>query len=136
MKIDKKIITRIIVAVWIGLWLLFLVRPYFKKDLIGEYRTLIVRSLEGKRSFTLGDELYDFVTNCRYSVPKERFTFSVDGLDDDQLAKCRIAYYLYPAVCVEDAEYIFVFKKADYKKDGYAIFRMFGQDKYILKKAK
>ena len=136
MKINRLMILRIILVVWIAIWLLYLIRPYFKKDLMGKYRTLISRPLEGKRSFATGDELYGFMTDCRDSILDERFTFSVAGLDDDALARCRLAYYLYPAVSIDDAEYVFVFKKSDHKLSGYSIFREFSRDKYILKKVK
>lgn len=136
MKIDKLIMTRVILAVWIALWLLYLIRPYFKRDLITEYKTLISRPLEGKRSYAAGDKLYGFMIGCRKSIPEKRFTFSVAGLDDYPLCRCRMAYYLYPALLSGDAEYILVFEKPDYGKEGYAIFKRFGGDNYILKKVK
>lgn len=134
-KINMKIFLRLVITIWIGLWCLFLIRPYFKKDLIGEYRVLLSRSLEGKRSFVMGDELYAFMVSCRNSIPEERFTYSFAGLEDDQLAQCRMAHWLYPAVLTKDAEYIFVFKKPGYREDGYKTFRTFGEDRAVLRKA-
>lgn len=90
MKIDKLMIARVVFAVWAVLWLLFLTRPYFKKDLIGEYRTLLSRDLEGKRSYVTGDALY--------KVIKGKPVYSTEGLGEDPLSPCRALYYLYPAV--------------------------------------
>ncbi len=135
-KINKKLIVRMILAVWIVLWLLFLIRPYFKKDLIADYRALLSRDLDGKRSFVTGDELYGFIGMCRLAIPEANFTYAIEGLDgeDDALSRCRMLYYLYPAMTHDAPEYILVYKKAGFGREGYEIFKKLSDDKIILKK--
>jgi len=133
---DKKIIVRLIFVIWIAVWLLYLVKPYFKRDLIGEYKTLLSRPLEGKWSYVTGDELYSFISICRDSMPDKSFTYSMEGLEGDHLGQRRVAYYLYPGISTGDPDYILVYKKPGYGKDGYYLFKKFKEDKYILRKSK
>jgi len=117
----KKILVRAILAVWIVIWALFLIRPYFKKHLLGEYFTLLTLSAEGKRAHIMGEDLHRFINFCEGSIPKP-FTYKVVGITGDSIENRRARYYLYPNM--EDRD------------PGYKIFKTLDSERYILKKAR
>lgn len=134
-NINKQLLTRVILAVWIAVWALFEARPYLKKDLLKEYSHLWTLSAEGKRSFVTGEELYDFIGFCNNSVLTPS-TYEFVGLEENSLDKPRVMYYLYPNIMANDPEYIFVYKVMGYERHGYGIFKGIDGEKFILKKRK
>jgi uncharacterized membrane protein len=50
----RKTIVNVTLAVWIFIWLLFLIRPYFKDNLMKEYSSLLALSLDGKHAYVTG----------------------------------------------------------------------------------
>ncbi|MDD5496476.1 MAG: hypothetical protein PHP46_05200 [Candidatus Omnitrophica bacterium] len=131
----KNIVARAALAVWIVFWVLFLVRPLFKKGLLGEYAALSVLSGEERRGRVTGEELYGFIKFCRAALP-EYSTYKIVGLEHDSLEHRRLRYYLYPDAEKEDPEFILVYKTGDFKSDGYRVFKTLDAEKYILRLSK
>jgi len=130
---NKRIFLRVVLAVWVIIWLVFLIRPYFKKGLLGEYSSLIRLSTEEKRAYVTGRDLYDFIKFCKEST-KEPSTYRIAGLEKDSVEHRRFRYYLYPCVEISDPEYIFVYKVKDFPRDGYKVYGRMNPETYILRK--
>ena len=132
---NKKAIVRVVFAIWIFIWLLFLIRPYFKKGLLKEYSTLLGSSLEEKRAFVTGKELYEFIKFCKDSIVPPS-SYKIIGLEEEPLSYRRAAYYLYPDIDSPEPEFLLIYKKAGFAEKGYSIFKNLDSEKYILKKGK
>lgn len=129
----KKILIRILLAAWVFIWALFLVRPYMKKGLFRTYRELLPLSLEEKHAYITGKEIYDFIKACKDSIAPAS-TYSIAGLEKDPLSKERAAYYLYPNTVSKNPDFIFVYNSSGFAKQGYRMFKQLSPDKYILNK--
>lgn len=129
----SKNLLRIILAVWVSIWALFIIRPYLKKDLLTTYREMMPLSLADKHAYVMGRDLYDFLKACEASVPSGS-TYIIAGLDKDPIYAERAAYLLYPNTVSNHPEFIFVYNIADYARPGYRAFKRLGADKYLLKK--
>jgi hypothetical protein len=130
-----RIAVRIILAVWVIIWAIFLVRPLFKKDLIGDYSNLSKLSTEGKRAYVTGPELYEFIRVCNQSMPKPS-SYGVIGIKKDSLEHRRVRYYLYPNVEKEEPEFLLIYGTKNYAREGYKVFKILDLDRYILRRTK
>ena len=120
--------------VWVVLWVFFTCRELFGKNHIRDYRELLSRPLEGKRSYVTGDDLYGFITFCNKSLPAGS-TFALAGIDDGSIDRRRVSYYLYPSIETEGApEFILVYDDQSAPQKGYSLFASYGDKRYILKK--
>ena len=129
----KRIAVRIILAAWVIIWAIFLMRPYFKKDLLDKCSSLMKISTEDKRALVTGEDLYAFIKFCKESV-KDRSTYRVEGLEKDSIEHRRFKYYMYPNIETEDPEYIFIYKTKHLPQDDYKVFSRMSAETYILKK--
>jgi hypothetical protein len=130
-----RIAMRIILAVWVIVWAIFLIRPFFKKDLIRDYSNLYKLSTEGKRAYVTGPRLYEFIGICNQSMPKQS-SYEVVGVEKNSLEHRRLRYYLYPNVEEREPEFILIYGTKNYERDGYKIFSMLDPDRYILRRVK
>jgi hypothetical protein len=130
-----RIAVRIILAVWVIIWAIFLVRPLFKKDLIGDYSNLSKLSTEGKRAYVTGPELYEFIRVCNQSMPKPS-SYGVIGIKKDSLEHRRVRYYLYPNVEKEEPEFLLIYGTKNYAREGYKVLKILDLDRYILRRTK
>jgi len=126
-------IFRIILIVWVVLWACFIVRELFVKKHIREYGTLLSRDAEGKRSFVTGDRLYGLLQASEKIIPAGS-AYRLIGSEDGSLDKRRAAYYLYPRMEKEPAEYIIVYDLPVRLEPGYRIARQLDEKRYILKR--
>jgi len=127
----RRLFIRGSLALWVIVWVFFLVRPV-AKGLLNEYKDLLFLSSEGKRSYMTGASLYEFVQFCNRSVGVQK-RYEIVGLDRSSLDYRRAVYYLYPNVVSDrDPEFIFVFGTPGFKKEGYAMFRSMDNGRYIL----
>lgn len=132
----KKFITRALLAAWIAIWCLFLIRPFFKKPLFSEYSALLARSAEEKRAYVTGEELYDFVEFCRKNVEGPA-TYDLFGVEYNSLDYRRVKYYLYPNMDMQPCpDYVFVYKAEGFNRPGYDLFKSMSDETYILKRTK
>lgn len=103
-----KIILRITLAVWVIIWVIFLIRPAIKKNILSEYAHLGRLSTEEKRAYVTGEELYSFIRFCKGSL-KEPSTYEVMGIEKDSIEHRRFKYYLYPDIETKDPEFTLVY---------------------------
>lgn len=130
----KKAIVRVILAAWIVIWAVFLIRPYFKKDLLKGYAGLLKLSTEEKRAHITGEELYSFINFCKDSI-KTPSTYEIIGVEKYSIEHRRLSYYLYPNIEGKEPEYIFVYKTKGFTRNGYKVFDRLDTQTYILRKA-
>ncbi|MDP2929029.1 MAG: hypothetical protein Q8O01_03065 [Candidatus Omnitrophota bacterium] len=126
---------RIILAAWVILWAIFLIRPFFKKDLMKDYSNLSRLSSEGKRAYVTGSKLYEFIRVCNQSMPRPS-SYKIIGIEKDSLEHRRVRYYLYPNVEKKEPEFLLVYEAKNYEREGYKIFKVLDLDRYILRKIK
>ncbi len=131
--LKKENLAKVVFAVWIAIWALFLVRPYIKKDLLKEYGELSSRPLEGKRAYVTGEDLYKFIQSCKEALPGAS-SYEIAGLEERPHDERRAIYYLYPHVIKPDPDYILVYDKAGFSRAGYYVFMQFDNKRYMLKK--
>jgi hypothetical protein len=131
----KNKILIIIFIVWIALWAGFTARELFVKTNLRDYRALLSRTFEGKRSYVTGDNLYEFLRFCRDKSPKGS-TFSLAGIEDGSIEQRRAVYYLYPLIESADPDLVFVYNKPGVEKTGYVPSASLDASRYILKKVK
>ena len=130
-----RIFVRIILAAWVILWAIFLVRPLFKKDIVRDYSNLSRLSTEGRRAYVTGPRLYEFIGVCDQSMPKPS-SYEVIGIEKDSLEHRRLRYYLYPNIEKEEPDFILVYGIKNYAREGYKIFKILDLDRYILRRMK
>jgi hypothetical protein len=128
-------IVTLVFIVWIVLWACFFARELFVKGNMRDYRELISRTLDGKRSYVTGDNLYEFLVFCWNNAPKGS-TYALEGLDEGSIEQRRAAYYLYPLIEGPNPDLVFVYNKASLAKSGYAVVAALDDSRYILKKVK
>lgn len=131
----RKVAVRIILALWIIIWAIFLIRPFFKKNLIRDYSNLSKLSAEGKRAYVTGPKLYEFIRVCNQYIPKSS-SYEIIGITKDSLEHRRARYYLYPNIEKEEPEFLLVYGTKNYEREGYKVFKILDLDRYILRKVK
>jgi hypothetical protein len=124
---------RLLFLVWAVLWAFFILRELFLKDNISGYRALLASTLEGKRSYVTGEELYRFLMFCSDKVPSGASYF-IEGLDEGSIESRRSVYYLYPRLKSEEPDFILVYGKPGASRDGYRFFAGLDGSNYILRK--
>lgn len=92
--IKKTLVFKIILAVWVGLWVFFLVR----EDKSGQYSDLKYLSSRGyneKVRYIAGDRLSEILAFCRDDFPGGA-TYDISGLERFSITDVRARYYLWP----------------------------------------
>lgn len=129
-----QLIFKAVFAVWVALWVIFAARDIFFKANFTDYKALILRSPDGKRSYVTGDDLYRFIEFCRKVTP-EKSSYRIEGIKEGEIERVRAVYYLYPRTESVDYEYIFVYKSPMFAREGYALYKKLDDGRFILKKA-
>lgn len=129
----KKNILRVLFIAWVTIWIIFAARELFVKTNLKDYKVLLSRTAEGKRSYVTGDELYSFIEFCKKNTP-DGATYSIAGFEDGAIEKRRATYYLYPRKEYKDSDFIFVYKSPGFAREGYMPFMKLDDSRYILKK--
>jgi hypothetical protein len=114
----KSAVLKIIFLAWVIVWAFFVARELLVKDNLRDYIALAGRSLEGKRAYVTGEDLYGFLNFCRANVPSGA-KVSIAGLEDGSLERRRAVYYLYPLTESPEPEYILAYGKAAAGREGY-----------------
>jgi len=106
----KKNIFPAILAVWLVLWIFFMIR----EDKDGQYDLL--RKLYGagdnneKNRVMMGKELYDFLVFARDAMP-EGSTCELAGFEKFSIDEVRARYFLWPFKCAKgDTDFKIVFE--------------------------
>ena len=134
MKINKIIIIRAVFAIWIILWVNFILRDLFRKGYFCDYMALIKRDTEGKTSYVYGDYLYPLLKFSKQKLPVGSTYRFIDD-EEYSINYRRAAYYLYPLLQSDKPDYILVYNTI-YRKRGYTIFAELDSNRYILKRTK
>lgn len=124
---------KIIFSIWIIIWISFIIRPLFKQSYLKQYFSLIGRSLEKRRSYIYGEDLYAFLNYCLKNLPSSS-TYKLVGLKSDSIDYARASYYLYPYLKNENPQFILVYGLRDVKEFGYSIFSSMNERNFILKR--
>ena len=107
-KLTKAIIFSLIFAVWIVLWIVFLVRQD-KDDQYSELRYLYTHGYNDKVSHIIGAQLSDLLIACGKDLP-EGATYDIRGFDKFSIAEVRARYYLWPfRKTSKDPEFIIIY---------------------------
>lgn len=124
----------IVLTVWVVLWLHFMMRELFLKGSIYDYKILLGRDLDGKRSYITGDRLYEFIVFSGRIIPAGA-TADFIGVEEDSVDRVRAAYYLFPVLIQKGANYMLVY---DPPQAGvirnYEPFAKLDDSRYVLKR--
>lgn len=127
-------IWRLIFAIWLFLWVFFLVRGLYKGE-FKEYRALLQRAPSARRAYIIGEDLYKFLEFCLKGLPKDstyRMTGALKPID-----RQRLIYYLYPHKESYTPEYILCYKiNVDFSLRDFYRLATLKSDQFILKKKK
>lgn len=129
----KYKILKIVFVIWIILWIAFTVRELFRKGYFWDYKILVSRSLDGKRSYVTGDKLYGFLTFSNNVLPGGA-SYGWIGVEDGSIDKRRATYYLYPHLEKDNPDFILVYAEAHLSREGYGLFAKLDETRYILKR--
>lgn len=124
---------KIIFSVWIIIWISFTLRPLFKEGYLKQYLSLIGKSLEERRAYIYGEDLYKFLNYCLKNLPIPS-TYRLVGVKSDSIDYVRAIYYLYPHLKTEEHQFILVYGIYDFKQPGYSIFSSMNQRNFILRR--
>ena len=131
--LKKEIVLKIILIVWIVLWVVFLLREE-KDDQYKQLFKLYGTSVEGKTKEVMGDELFEFFSFARANLP-EGAEYRFQGFERFSIAEVRGRYYLWPAKgSSETPEYILVYSSPGYAVPGYVVHAKLSDTKFILRK--
>ena len=130
---DKRTIFTILSAVWMVLWVVFIV----KEDKDGEYSGIFkMYGLKGdeKARFAYGEEFYDFLIFCGQNLPAGS-TFEVTGLETLSVKEVQARYFLWPLVSSNNSpDYKIIYGSPLKDIPGYTLFRDYKSRGYLLKK--
>lgn len=107
-----KIKILILTVIWALLWINFMMRDLIKKGDLHDYRVLIARDAAGKKSYTYGDYLFEFLDYHKNTLP-EYADYNLVGIEEFSLEERRAVYYLYPHIKKEKANFLLVFNKPE-----------------------
>ena len=132
--LKRKTVIYLILSVWIILCVNFILRDLYKRGDLHDYRELVFSSAEEKHAITYGRQFFEFLEFAKKNIPKDaRYRFS--GVKEFSLDQRRGAYYMYPAVSVEDPDYILVYGSTR-GVSGFNVFKSLDKTRLILKKDK
>lgn len=129
----KNKIVKLVLAIWIILWISGHVRELFVKNNIRDYKILMNKSLEGKKAYVVGERFYEFLTFCNKELP-EGAKYAWVKMDKEDHARRISTYYLYPHLEEEGTPFLLVYDDPNVLGNGYEIFAKLDNSRYILKK--
>jgi len=134
-KIPKRSIFITVLAVWLVLWMFFLIR----EDKDGQYAevySLYTAKGAQKMRVVLGGELYDFLVSCRSVVPA-RTTYELVGFEELSIDQVRARYFLWPLRQGKGETHIKIIYSAErVEMPGYEPYMTFGRKGQILKRSR
>lgn len=128
-------IFKIILIAWITLWIFFTVKSFVTekdKSTFKHYVSLARADWEGKRAIVYGQDLYEFAKFCKSNLP-DGANYQIIGIQEDSIDMPRLVYYLYPSIRNRDSEFILVYKKLGFSKEGTYLFALLNKESFILK---
>jgi len=131
MIINRKNIIKIICLIWILLWINFILRDLFHRGTFYDYKNMVGKDAEARRSYVYGDDLYEFLKFSKDKIPSST-TYDLVGVEDFSIEYRRSVYYLYPLLEDGDAEYLLVYNKPSYRNVRYKRFADLDRNRFIL----
>jgi hypothetical protein len=123
----------ILTVIWIILWVNFGMRDLIKKGDLGDYKALIARDAAGKKSYTYGKSLFEFLNFCEKILPKYA-DYNLVGIEEFSLKERRAVYHLYPHMKKKNASFLLVFNKPGFKRKGYVLYKVLDHSRFILRR--
>lgn len=127
-------ILKVFFVIWGIIWVNFIARDLLRKGYLNDYQILIGRDEEGKRSYTYGDYVFEFLSFCESSLPSQA-GYELIGIEEGSLDSRRAIYYLYPHIKKGGADYLLVFNRPDFRKTGYILYKKLDNSRFILRRA-
>lgn len=132
-KSTQRTIFKVLFFIWTFIWINFILRDLIGHKHFRDYKTLLARDEEGKRSYVYGDCLFEFLRFCKNKLP-EKAKYDLVGMKEFSIAKVRSVYFLYPHLKTDDADFLLVYEEPGYERDGYKTFDKLDNARFILKK--
>ena len=108
-------------------------RDLIKKGHFGDYKILAFRNIPGKRSYDYGDNLFEFLEFCKTALP-ESANYDFAGVEKLSLEDRRAVYYLYPHIKKGKADFLLIYNKPAFKKEGYRLYKKLDNFRFILER--
>jgi len=126
---------RFILALWIPVWVFFLVWPLRKEPsrLVNAF-SLIRANSEARRANAYGEEFHTFLRFCKDILPAGS-TFRLVGVDYATIDKVRAFYFLYPSLVTEHAQFILVYEAPGYRESNTHPYASLNPGSFILRSA-
>lgn len=128
----KRRLMLLFLIVWVILWASFNIRELFMKGNIHDYKVLLSKNIDDKRSYVTGDRFYEFLKFCNTVLP-DSAEYRWVKTCKDELDRRRSTYYLYPHLESEDARFVLVYDDAYMPDQAYEVFAVLDNARYILK---
>jgi hypothetical protein len=127
---------RFILALWIPVWVFFLVWALRKDPArLAETFRLIRANNEARQASAYGEEFYAFLRFCRDRLPAGS-TFRLVGIDYASIAKVRAFYFLYPSLVAEQAEFVLVYRTPTHREDNTHAYARLNEGSFILRRSR
>ena len=124
---------KIIIIIWIVLWINFIARDLYTRGYLNEYKILARSDYEEKHAQVYGKRFYEFLKFAKDIIPpNERYDFV--GINNFSLDGRRGIYYLYPRLKKEKADYLLVYGVQGFRKDGFRVHAKLDKTRIILKR--
>jgi hypothetical protein len=124
---------RFILALWLPVWIFFLVWP-LRKDPARFASTfhLVRANTEARRAAAYGEEFDAFLRFCKEKLPAGS-TFRLVGIDYASIDKVRAFYFLYPNLVAEHARFILVYRSPGYREGNAYLYASLNSGSFVLR---
>ncbi len=116
----KQLIFKIILSVWIVLWIFFLAR----EDKDGQYRMLkyfYTHDPQERIQYLLGDDLHDFLVFCKANI-SHGDEYELIDFENSSITHVRARYFLWPLKNLKgNSDYKIVLDKKNVDIPGYRV---------------
>lgn len=128
----KKIFSVMLWA-WLVIWVFYIGYDLFAKGRLQEYARLLPMTVEGRHAYVTGGRLYEFISFADERLPPAA-GYRLKGLAWDSLECRRTAYYLYPHLGSDDADYLLIYDSPEAPDSRYDEFARLDETRYIMKR--
>lgn len=128
-----KKLFRVVIFIWLALWINFIARDLYKKGELHNYEALLGRDAEGKRAYTYGDHFYDFLEFAKKHLPAGA-SYKFEGVENLSLDYRRGVYFMYPCIEGDTSRYILVYKGKKYISPKFRPYAVLDSQRFILKR--
>ncbi len=133
-KIRNEKIFAVIFAAWIVIWFNYYLRDMTKGKYFKEYGVLLSRDEDGRKSRIYGDRLFGMLRLAERNLAED-VSYEMVGVDEASVDYRRAIYYLAPRTITDgQAQYVLVFNKPGYVRDGYTLYRELDDSNYVMKR--